>query len=323
MTQMSSRSEMIEFGCVLPQESAKYSIVKKIALECERLHFDSIWLYDHVFPFWRKPEEPILECWTTLSALASGTATLKLGTIVLSNTFRYPSILAKMAATLDVISNGRLEFGIGAGVCEHEHHAYGIPFEKASIRIERLKEAVHIIKAMWIDGKCTYKGKYYAVEEAFNNPRPVQKPYPRIWIGGIGKKLLRVVAEVADGCNFWGLNPTEFKRRSSILEEHCRSIGRSPREIEKSWGGEILIGDNKEEIERKIRSFKPKELTIDQYIASSIVGSPDQCIKQINRYVKAGSTYFMLYFPDATKNRCLQLFSEHVIAEFKHSRSQE
>jgi alkanesulfonate monooxygenase SsuD/methylene tetrahydromethanopterin reductase-like flavin-dependent oxidoreductase (luciferase family) len=96
-----------------------------------------------------------LECWTTLSALASETETLRLGTIVFANTFRYPPILAKMAATLDVISNGRLEFGIGAGVAEHEHHAYGIPFETASIRIERLKEAVGIIKTMWTEGKCT------------------------------------------------------------------------------------------------------------------------------------------------------------------------
>jgi len=303
---------MIEFGCVLPQESADYEFVKEIALECERLHFNSIWLYDHFFPFWRKPDEPILECWTTLSALAADTKTLGLGTIVLSNTFRNPAMLAKMAATLDVISKGRLEFGIGAGVCENEHHAYGIPFERPSIRIERLREAVHIIRAMWIDGKCSYNGKYYAVKDAFNNPRPVQKPNPTIWIGGLGNKVLRVVAELADGCNFWGLDPAEFRRRSSVLEEHCKAVGRKPADLQRSWGGEILINENRKEIER----FKQKEPTADQYVNSNIVGTPDECLEKINRYVEAGCTYFMLYFPDAAQRKCLRLFAEHVIREF-------
>lgn len=309
--------KMVQFGCVLPQESATYGTIRDVALECERLGFDSIWLYDHVFPFWKRPEEPILECWTTLSALASQTKTVRLGTIVLSNTFRYPSILAKMAATLDVISNGRLEFGIGAGVCEREHRAYGIPFEDPLGRIDRLREAVHIIKMMWAGDKCTHKGKYYTVEEAVINPGPVQKPHPTLWVGGIGKRLLKVVAECADGCNFWGLDPVEFERRSSVLDDYCRSAGRAQAEVRRSWGGELLIGDSKKEVDKKIERFKPGDLTIDQYVNSSIVGTPKECVERINRYVRLGSEHFMLYFPDATEGTSLELFADGVIGEIE------
>lgn len=307
---------MVEFGCLLPQESADYSEVKKIAQDCEKLGFDSVWLYEHVFPFWRKPDEPILECWTTLSALASDTKTLKLGTIVLSNTFRHPPILAKMAATLDVISNGRLEFGIGAGVSESEHYAYGIPFEKPSIRIERLREAVHIIETMWAHGRCSYKGKYYTVEDAFLNPRPIQKPYPRVWIGGLGKKVLRVVAELGGGSNFWGLDPATFVRVSSLLDDHCKSVGRSPGKITRSWGGEIVICSRNDEVEKRVKNDKPRGVTIDQYVNSSIVGTPERCVERISHYLEAGCEYFMLYFPDAIEVKSLRLFAEQVIPKF-------
>lgn len=312
---LSSGKKLIRFGSLLPQETGRYSVVKEMALLCERLGFDSIWLYDHLYPFWKDLGDPILECWTTLSALASETKHLRLGTIVLCNLFRYPSVVAKMAATLDVISDGRLEFGIGAGadVNKPECAAFGIPFPRASVRIEQLREAVYVIKKMWIEDDANYKGKYYFIREVSNRPKPIQKPHPPIWIGGIGKKLLRIVAELADGCNFWGLAPEKYRQALDILKQHCLSIRRDWKEIQRSWGGEILLAESKQELKRKIWRFKPKGISVEQYIEGHIVGTPEQCIEKINEYVNTGVTYFMLYFPDMTEMNSLQLFAEHII----------
>ena len=167
-----------KIGVFLPFYAFKspqtFERVRNVVLECERLGYDSIWLDDHLM----YGKTPILECWTTLSALASLTAKIRLGTMVLCNSYRNPALLAKMAATLDVISNGRLELGIGAGVQKDEHEAYGIPFPKPSERIERMKEAVEIIKKLWTEENANYQGKYYTVNEAVCLPKPLQKPHP-------------------------------------------------------------------------------------------------------------------------------------------------
>ena len=173
----------IRFGVFLPfyafeakgkSPSSYFNQVREVVLECERLGYHSVWLDDHLM-FGKRP---ILESWTTLSALSSITKKIKLGTMVLCNSFRKPALLAKMAATLDVISNGRLEFGIGAGTQKDEHIAYGIPFSNPSVRIDRMKEAVEIIKTMWTQEKASYEGKYYRIKEAVCEPKPMQKPHP-------------------------------------------------------------------------------------------------------------------------------------------------
>jgi len=192
---------MIKFGVCIPQDGMTYERIRNVALKGEELGFDSVWLFDHLQSFPQPGRDPFIECWTTLSALAEATRHIRLGSLVLNAQYRNPALLAKMAATLDNISNGRLEFGIGAGGTIRaewseklgytaEYRAYGMDFpEKPSNRIYKLQETVQIIKKLWTEDKVTFEGKHYRVKNAFCYPKPVQKPYPPLWIGGAGEKL--------------------------------------------------------------------------------------------------------------------------------------
>ena len=296
-----------------------YEYLRDFTLECERLGYHSVWVSDHLM-FGRNP---VLECWTILSALSSLTERIRLGTMVLCNSFRSPAVLAKMAATLDVISNGRLELGIGAGVSEGEHLAYGIPFPKSSVRIEQMKEAIEIIKKLWMEEKADYNGKYYKIEKAICEPKPLQKPYPPIIIGGGGEKLtLRVTAEHANRYD-WGflLSMEQYKHKLKVLERHCSAVGRDFREIEKScWpGGQVFIAPDQKELDEKIAKWKPKGVSLEDFKARNLVGTPDECIEKIQTYVDLGVTCFMLMFGDLPSNRGMMLFAKEVADKIKPS----
>jgi F420-dependent oxidoreductase-like protein len=308
----------IKFGVFLPfyafKSEAKeplslFSQIRDVVLECERLGYDSVWLDDHLM----FENRSILECWTTLSALAASTSKIRLGTMVLCNGFRNPAVLAKMAATLDVISNGRLEFGIGAGVQEDEHVAYGIPFLKSNARIRRLGEAVEIIKKMWTEEKTSYEGKYYRTSDAVCEPKPLQKPHPPITIGGSGEKLtLKVAAQHADRFD-WGPVPFEvYKHKLEVLEGYCKAVGRDFRELEKScWlGGQMFLVPSQEEVDEKVRLLKPRNVSMEDFKKLNFVATPDDCKQEIQRYASLGVTYFMLFFGDLPDLSSLRLFSE-------------
>ena len=203
----------MSFGVFLPFHTfdGSFSLLRDAVLECERLGYDSVHLDDHLM----YGATPVLECWTKLSAFAAVTTKIRLGTTVLCSSFRNPALLAKMASTLDVVSNGRLDLGIGAGVQEDEHKAYGFAFPKPAERIERLKETAIILKKMWTEEKATYAGNHYRIADAFCVPKPVQKPHPPLTIGGAGEKLtLKVQAELADRVD-WGYLPTleDYRRK--------------------------------------------------------------------------------------------------------------
>lgn len=332
---------MVKFGLQLYLEGLSYSDVKKVATECEKLGLDSLWLYDHLLPVSARYSEPMLECLTTLAALTSETKSLRLGTLVLCNSYRHPSVLAKIGATLDVISNGRLEFGIGAGWKKDEYQAYGIPFPDASIRIRHLREAVRIIKRMWTEDKATFKGKYYSIMNAICEPKPIQKPHPPIWIGGQGEKLmLKVVAELADGCNFMQVTPKEYEHKLDVLKRHSLACRRSMDEIQKSFTASLLIANDQQRVEKLTRryiqnqfsfrglskairhprrtfSFANEFLLRPKTTRYGIVGTPEQCIDQIKEYNKLGVTYFMLHFPDMPDLTSLRLFAQHVMPTLK------
>ena len=305
-----------KFGVFLPFYAfteQTFERIRNLVLECERLKYDSLWLDDHLM----YGKHPILECWTTLSALASLTARIRLGTMVLCNSYRNPALLAKMAATFDVISNGRLEFGIGAGVQEDEHKAYGIPFLKASDRISRMKEATEIIKKMWTEEKANYHGKYYTINEAECLPKPLQKPHPPITIGGGGEKLtMRVAAQYAERCD-WGYTPSieQYRHKLEILKTHCNSVGRDFQEIEKScWlGGQIFIAQNRQEIDEKVSQWKPQNVSLEDFKKSSFIVTPDECKQKIQEYLGLGVTHFMLFFGDLPGLSGLRLFADKVV----------
>jgi alkanesulfonate monooxygenase SsuD/methylene tetrahydromethanopterin reductase-like flavin-dependent oxidoreductase (luciferase family) len=238
----------MKLGIHISQDGVSWEELRKIAQEAECEGFYSFWLLDHVHASPRPDEMQMLECWTLLSALASETTKIRLGALVLNINNRNPALTAKMAVTLDQISNGRLEFGIGAGGTnraqhqkslgyEYEFDAYDISFPaKPSTRIERLDEGLKIIKIMWTQDKGTFTGKHYSIKEAICLPKPVQKPYPPIWIGGRGGPILmKVIAKHADGWNISGISTAEeYQEKITVLEKACTRYDRSVENIKTS-----------------------------------------------------------------------------------------
>lgn len=306
---------MIKFGLFVASSKARgnYKILKEIALACERYGFYSIGINDHLIPLTILKEfshAPFLECWTTLTALSTETKKLRLGPLVLCNSFRHPSVVAKMGATLDVFSKGRLEFGIGAGWYKQEFDAYGIPFPKAAIRVQQLEESVQIIKKMWTEYSPSFQGKFYVIKNAVNEPKPVQKPHPPILIGTStgGRAMLKVIAQYADAWNLGRMpKPEEYKHKLSMLRKRCLDGGRDPTEIENSVDIFVCIDKDKRRIREKIRKLD------ERHIERGIIGTPEQCVKKIEEYIALGVTYFIISLPDVTEIRSLQLIGEKVI----------
>ncbi len=204
--------------------------------EFERLGFDSAWDCDH-FQRPSEPEAPYFEGWTTLAALAMGTERIRLGVLVTSNTFRHPALLAKQAVTVDHISGGRLELGIGTGWYEAEHHRFGLAFPPAPELVGRFREAVEIVDQMLRQDLTSYDGAYYRLQDAPCRPAPVQRPRPPLTLGVHGPKMLRIVARYADRWNSFG-TVEEIRERNAILDEHCAAIRRNPNEILRSFFGQ-------------------------------------------------------------------------------------
>lgn len=215
---------------------ATYRDLVRIWQEADEIPaFAQVWAFDHFVPLRADPSEPCLEGWTTLTALGVQTRRVRIGLMVAGNTYRHPAVFAKMAAALDVITDGRLEFGIGAGWHEPEHTMYGIPYPAVGDRIRALGEACHVIRALWTEELATFDGRYYTLRDARCEPKPVQRPHPPITIGGTGERLtLRVVARHADRWNFNGKSPDEFVRLNAVLDEHCAAVGRDPSTIQRS-----------------------------------------------------------------------------------------
>ena len=238
----------LSFGIKTPQSRTTYEDMLRVWQEAESIpSIEHAWLYDHFMPQSGNLTDPCLEGWALLAAFAARTKRLRLGLTVSSNSYRHPAALANMAATVDIISGGRLEFGIGAGVGEGnhktEHNAYGIPLYAHGERLARLAEACEVIKRMWTEAAPSFDGTYYQIKDAYCEPRPVQQPYPPFVIGGIGEKLLRIVAEYAAIWNFMGGGVESFLEKNAILESHCAAIGRDPRTIERSTQVQINPAD--------------------------------------------------------------------------------
>jgi F420-dependent oxidoreductase-like protein len=199
--------------------------------------FDHVWSFDHFAAIGGPPERPIYEGWTMLAAMAEATKRVRIGLLVTGATYRHPGVLAKIATTVDHLSAGRLEFGIGSGWAENEHMMLGIPFHTVAGRIHRVEETIEVCKRLWTEARATYPGKYFQLKDAIHEPKPIQKPYPPIWVGGSGEQLtLRVAAKHADVWNpsGGGGDPEEAGRLSAVLDERCGEVGRDPAEIRRS-----------------------------------------------------------------------------------------
>ncbi len=237
--------------------------------------------------------------------------------MVLCNSFRPPALLAKMGATLDVISGGRLEFAIGAGWFEPEYRAYGYDFPDTITRIEQLSESVQIIKLMWTEDKPTFRGNHYSIEEAFCNPKPVQNPCPKIQIGGSGEKhLLRAVAKYADEWNCPATAAEQFDHKLSVLQSHCKEQGRDINDIDLSQQTVCIIAQSEDELEEKLSLGKKRYGFFGDIESFGIIGKPEDCIKIINDNYAKGITKYTIFFSDIMNHDTLKFFAKEVMSEF-------
>lgn len=254
----------MRLGLALPHYDTSFSgrpvswdAVRESALVAERAGFDSVWVSDHLFLDWSKyggPEDRqgALECWTTLSALAAVTERVRLGSLTICNDLRSPALLAKMAASLDLLSGGRVDLGLGAGWYEPEYEAAGIEYDRPGTRIKRLGEAATIVARLLEGEEVTFSGNHYEIEGAVVRPSPRQEPRPPIWIGGKGDYLLKTVARVADGWNFSWLGSIDtYRDRSAAADAACSKEGRDPKTLKRSAGVYLLAGTDDADARRR------------------------------------------------------------------------
>ncbi|MCG3221611.1 MAG: LLM class flavin-dependent oxidoreductase, partial [Candidatus Heimdallarchaeota archaeon] len=227
-----------------PQFGFTFDEIKGIVQYAEQIGMTHAWFSDHFMLKADSIEQNSFECISAMMAAASYTEKLRIGPLVLSNSYRYPAVLAKQIACLDQYSKGRIEFGYGAGWKEMEYNAYGIEFPSGGERIKQLEEALQIIKSLWTEDITNYDGEYYKIKDAVAAPKPYQKPYPTIWIGlGSGKpKMTRLAAKYAEGINYvWAIPPEELKEKFDEFDEIVKEVGRNPTKIKKSYGAWIDI----------------------------------------------------------------------------------
>jgi F420-dependent oxidoreductase-like protein len=317
----------LTFGVFVPQgwkmelasiedPQAKWAKAVEVAVLAEDLGLDSLWVYDHFHNVPVPAHETMFEAWTTMAAISQRTSRIMLGQMVGCAPYRSPALLAKITSNIDVMSGGRLIWGIGAGWYEHEFLGYGYPFPKASERLGVLRETVEIVTAMWRDPDVTYEGTHFQLHGAQCDPKPLQQPRPQVLIGGGGEKVtLRIVARLADASNFGG-KPHEWAAKAEILKGHCAAVGRDYDEIQKTWSPEIFIRETAAEVEAAgSRSFwkEPQE----SWTEGNLVGTPAQVAEKIQRYIELGCTGFYPWCSDYPDTETLRLFAERVVPQLR------
>ncbi len=310
------------FGANIEQACTDYKTIKKTVVECEAQGFDFVWLSDHLYDV-GNPQNPYLECWSVLSALAEATSKIRLCTIVVNNLLRHPSLLAKMASTVDDISGGRLDLGVGAGWYEEECVAHGIPFPKASTRIDMLDEALTVIKKLWTEDRTSLEGRFYRLKDAYSYPKPKQRPTPPIWIGVMKgrRRMLELVAKHADVWTVSSLylpSKDEYAEICGRVEEYKRRFNRNV-EIKRGLGIGCIVAKDRSNLAEKVLRFKPRSVAIGDYVAKQrrVEGTPEECVEQLRVFLDLGLTYFVMNFPDVDTLEPIKLFGEKVLPEFR------
>jgi len=244
-----------------------YETMTRVAQTAEECGYESVWLVDHFHTVPQPSQEVTFECWTSTAALARDTKRVRIGQMVTCNGYRHPALLAKMASTLDVLSHGRLDFGIGAGWYEHEYRAYGYDYPDAPERLRYLREAVQVIRAMWTQEEAVFEGKYYQVRGALNQPKGVQQPHIPLLIGGSGEKVtLKLVAQYADACNVAG-DPATVAHKFALLKEHCETVGRDYERIRRTISTMVVIADTNEQAIGSVPAMFRSQPQLDMALA--------------------------------------------------------
>jgi alkanesulfonate monooxygenase SsuD/methylene tetrahydromethanopterin reductase-like flavin-dependent oxidoreductase (luciferase family) len=303
-------------------EELDWERTRDTVLTAEALGFDSAWVPDHLL-LGRDHAE--YECWTLLSAIA-GMTDLRVGSLVLCNDFRNPALVAKMAATLDVISGGGVELGLGAGWNTEEYNNYGWEWREGFDRLMRLDESVRLIKRMWTEDAPSFDGDHYQVENAYCEPGPVQDPHPPILVGGDGEEVtLKLVARHADVWNTTSLrgHPDLLEHKLDVLRGHCETVGREYADIEKSWESLVLCTRDEELVREVADILLPISTaehgdvtTVEQLKEFVVMGSPEECAEALEARTELGFTKFQLWFLDVPETSGMELFADEVMPQF-------
>ena len=300
------------FSLFLPQAGFSWPMLRERALLLEKLGFDGLWLVDH---FWANgmPDVDFLEGWTTLAALAAATTKLRLGLLVTCNSYRNPALLAKTVASVDQVSGGRIELGLGAGWMDSEYKAYGYDFPSMGTRLAQLEEGLEIITRMLREPRTTFAGSHYRVEDAPNNPKPAQKVLP-VTIGGAGeKKLLKLVARHAQRWNCPMNSAHDVERLQGVLAAHCADIGRDPSEIVVSEQMIVVMGADEEAFQAKLSVAKMMLGGFADIDKVGVLGTPDRVVAQLRGKMARGVTDFAVMFGDLGLEETLRLFARDVM----------
>jgi F420-dependent oxidoreductase-like protein len=283
---------MPSLGIKLSPQNCTIEDLRAVWRIADEARFDHLWAFDHFNPIFSDVTGDVFEGMTLLAAMAEATSRVRIGLMVAGNTYRHPGVLAKMATTIDHLSGGRLEFGLGAGGAEIEHTMLGIPFYTAGERIRRLGEALTVCRKLWTGERVTFNGRYYTLTDAVANPTPLQQPHPPIWVAGAGEKLtLHVVAQHADVWNVIG-SVEDVTRKASVLDQHCADIGRDPAEIK--------------------RSVQPRFDSAD----------PAAMVDLLHAYMDAGFTENIIYVPPGGDPvRAAEIAAERVLPEIVSRRA--
>jgi len=328
--------EPMRFGLFIPQgwrldlagiaPKDHWATMLEVARLAESGPYESIWVFDHFHTVPMPTEEATHEAWTLMAGLGAATSRVRLGQMCTCMGYRNPAYLAKVAATTDIISGGRVEMGIGAGWYEHEWEAYGYGFPRAGERLQQLDEGVQIMRQLWTEGVATLDGKQYQVDGAICRPLPLQEGGIPLWIAGGGeKKTLRIAAKYAQYTNFDG-SPEGFVRKSELLAEHCREVGTDYDAIVRSANYNVIIGETEKDVQDRLAWFRSKlekllpaekvESTLSTYVNSPLFGTPEQIAERLTAMKKLGMTYTITYFPEAAYDKSgIELFTREVASQ--------
>ncbi len=295
----------IDYGVQIePQFGYTYPYLKEVAQRAEAAGFESLWASDHFLIRPDAVDVDCLEAWTLLTAIAVDTKKLRFGPMVASQSYRNPCLVAKIAASLDNISNGRLYFGVGAGWKEVEYKAYGYPFPGSGARVRQLDEAITIARQLWTKPRADFHGKYYNVNDCVAMPKPVQNPIP-ILVGGMGTHLLKVAAKHAQLVNFaWNTDLKVFRERLDVLEKHCEKLGRDHKSIRKSAGLHLALKDVKSGTTAPYEKYSGTKMWEKK--------TAEDAAEFVRGYSELGVDHFVIVFPYGSEAESIEYFMEHI-----------
>jgi F420-dependent oxidoreductase-like protein len=308
--------DQIRFGVYSGPQHATFDGYLELWQRCEELGYDWLSVFDHFMPIVGDADGPCFEGPTTMAAMAARTTRVRVAILVSGVTYRHPAVAANIAATIDHISGGRAEYGVGAGWFEKEHRQYGIPFPRIGVRMDMLDEACRVMRGLWTDERFSFDGEHYQLEEAQLDPKPLQARLPLI-IGGDGeKRTLRIVAEHADVWNT-GLNEIDtFRHKLDVLSRHCEDVGRDPAEIRKSLTFRAILAEDEAALRSARRELVPK-LPIDESMLVFL--TPEQCVERMLPFAELGARDFLLAAYSPYDWRSLELVAREVAPALRHS----